>query len=91
MPPKMPAEITLAGCGYRVTVAEGAVVFTEDEPVWGTVTRFAFERRAGCWYVTISGARVHHGVMVAHIEAAMREIAKVFGGNHDHARGEHQP
>lgn len=75
-----PPDVRLCGCNYRVAEHEGAIVFTETDPVWGTRTRFTLTRACGCWYIE---AVENPRVMVEHIAKAMEFVAEYRGGNHE--------
>lgn len=75
----IPKETNLAGCGYRVAVSDGLIVFIEDEPVFGCQSRFAFSRNsARDWVFENFG---HPRVHVSHLLAAWQFVKKYFGPN----------
>lgn len=80
-PTALPPRVILSGIGYRVAAHEGAVIFTEDCPMWGHGHKLVFTRPEGCWYVEFCH-QYGNRTMVGHITAAMRWIEKVYGGNH---------
>lgn len=85
----IPAEVTVRGTGYRVTVHEDAVIFTQQEPVWGCQAKAMFHRAAGCWYVQVVGEADYF--MVSHLVEMNALLAEWFGGNHEFKNGEHKP
>jgi hypothetical protein len=85
----LPDEVTVCAIGYRVKVHEGAVHFTESESVYGCRQQIVFDRRCGCWYVSITGQQ--EAAMASHITKLHELVSQWFGGNHDCPRGEHRP
>ncbi len=84
-----PKHVTVHGCGYRVTVHEDAVIFTEEEPIYGCRQQIIFDRRAGCWHVRITGQM--EAAMAAHIAKMTARVSEWFGGDHECSRGENRP
>ena len=85
----LPTEANLCGTMHRVGVHEGLVVFSPSDrfgPCWHSYT---FDRRAGCWYVTINGSSP--GAMVAHLIAAQNLLDEWYGPNHYGKNGENNP
>jgi lysozyme family protein len=85
----IPNEVNLRGIMHRVTVHEGGVLFSPADPFGPCWTRMMFERKAGCWHVTL-GSSDDNAVMVSHVEEAMRYAEQWFGGNHECPRGEYR-
>lgn len=82
--PKVPREVVLRAIAYKVTVADGMVMFTSR--MGPIVSRMIFERKCGCWHVSSD-----RDVMVSHVVAAQALIDQWFGGNHNMPRGENNP
>ena len=74
---RLPDEVNLGGCAYKVQESDGMIVFSEAEPVWSQHTRFAFERRTDLWYVSIHGQTAD--VPVSHIQRAAKLVAEAYG------------
>jgi hypothetical protein len=78
--PYNPREVLLGGIAYHVEHKEDMVTFSASPGVYGCYTRMSFERRAGCWYVSLIASA--EAVMVSHITEAYRMVCEAFGGNH---------
>jgi hypothetical protein len=84
----IPANVSLCAIRYRVQVHEGMVVFSEKDRCGPCYSRLAFQRKCGCWYVTVESSG--GSAMVAHIAAAQAFLGQWFGGDHCCERGEHE-
>lgn len=82
--PRLPREVNLCGILYRVAEPDGMIVFSESCGVWGCVTRFSFQKKSMCWYVSIEGTR--DNVMACHILKAYEMVCAAYGGNHSEGR-----
>jgi hypothetical protein len=76
----IPDRVVLCGIGYRVSVAEGLVLFKCDDGM--SVTRIEFTRdphdKYGfLWYVNVGGA-----CPGCHLEQAYEWVKAVYGGSH---------
>lgn len=75
----IPSSVLLGGIRYRVSVAEGLIVFSESGGCWGTHTRICFERHETIWYLKFS--ETWERVPVSHVLKAWRYVEEVYGGN----------
>jgi hypothetical protein len=82
----IPSRVTLCAIGYHVAIADNMVLFSYEPGVAGCFTRLMFERRCGCWYISVTSSS---GLaMVAHIASAQELVDKWFGGDHEFENGE---
>lgn len=84
---KLPARVLLCAIGYKVTCRDNMVLFASDDRCGPCYTRLMFERKCGCWYVTVESSNGQ--AMVSHILEATKLVEQWFGGNHKCPRGEH--
>lgn len=80
----IPERVNLCGIAYRVTVAEGLVLFRCDDGMSATrmeFTRDPYDRYGFMWYAEIRGR-----CAVSHLEAASEWVKAVYGGSHEMKR-----
>ena len=82
----VPGRVVLRGIEFRVRVHDNCVIFTESTRCGPCYASIIFERKTGCWYVTINSSS--ESVMVTHIEAAYERVKAWFGGNHSFTKDE---
>lgn len=85
----LPKSVVLRGTGFSVHFHEDMVLFADEDRCGPCFAKLQFERRAGCWYVSIHS--LSEGAMVSHIMAAQELIDEWFGGNFQFTNGEHRP
>lgn len=83
----LPETVLLCAISHRVSCHENMVVFSTEDNCGPCYTRLSFERKCGCWYVTVTS--LGGDAMVAHIAAAQRYLDQWFGGDHCFANGEY--
>ena len=76
---QMPARVNLCGIGYRVSVAEGLVLFRRDDGMSATQFRFErdpHDRHSDLWYCEAVGR-----FSASHFDKAYRWVQAVYGGS----------
>lgn len=86
----IPPSVSLHGIEYAVSYVEGAIIFSEREHVFGQKCKLMFQRKCGCWCLSIHGTG-SDTASVGHIQAAFDFVCQWFGGDFEMKNGENLP